>query len=307
MELHFLGTGAGLPSKDRNVTSICLSMPQERQAVWMFDCGEATQHQMLYSPLKAGKIEKIFITHLHGDHIYGLPGLLSTRSFQQSDLQLEIYGPRGIKQYIEVSLNISGSSTANSLIIHEIEQGRIFEDEGCTVEAIALSHGIPCFGYIVKEKDTLGELRVDKLRELGITPGPIYREIKNQEVTKLPDGQLIKRDDFLGPDKPGRKLAILGDTTYLPELKEVLQDADILVHEATFSSDEPEMAKAYGHSTALQAATLAKEANVQKLILTHISARYHKDEAEILAEQAQTIFPATELAEDMCVFEVMKK
>ncbi|MGG1595894.1 MBL fold metallo-hydrolase, partial [Terribacillus saccharophilus] len=91
MELHFLGTGAGLPSKDRNVTSICLSMPQERQAVWMFDCGEATQHQLLYSPLKPGKIEKIFITHLHGDHIYGLPGLLSTRSFQQSDLQLEVY------------------------------------------------------------------------------------------------------------------------------------------------------------------------------------------------------------------------
>ncbi|SNZ10513.1 RNAse Z [Terribacillus aidingensis] len=307
MELHFLGTGAGLPSKDRNVTSICLSMPQERQAVWMFDCGEATQHQMLYSPLKAGKIEKIFITHLHGDHIYGLPGLLSTRSFQQSDLQLEIYGPRGIKEYIEVSLNISGSSTANSLIIHEIEPGRIFEDEGWTVDAIELSHGIPCFGYIVKEKDTLGELRVDKLRELGITPGPIYRSIKTQEVTELPDGQQIRRADFLGPDKPGRKLAILGDTTYLPTLKEVLQDADILVHEATFSADEPEMAKAYGHSTALQAATLAKAANVQKLVLTHISARYHKEEAEILAEQAQTIFPATELAEDMSVFEVMKK
>jgi ribonuclease Z len=307
MELHFLGTGAGLPSKDRNVTSIGLSMPQERQAVWMFDCGEATQHQMLYSPLKAGKIEKIFITHLHGDHIYGLPGLLSTRSFQQSDLQLEIYGPRGIKEYIEVSLNISGSSTANSLIIHEIEPGRIFEDEGWTVDAIELSHGIPCFGYIIKEKDTLGELRVDKLRELGITPGPIYRAIKTQEVTELPDGQQIRREDFIGPDKPGRKLAILGDTTYLPELKEVLQDADILVHEATFSAEEPEMAKAYGHSTALQAATLAKEANVQKLILTHISARYHKEEAEILAEQAQTIFPATELAEDMSVFEVVKK
>ncbi|MFP7493719.1 ribonuclease Z [Terribacillus saccharophilus] len=306
MELHFLGTGAGLPSKDRNVTSICLSMPQERQAVWMFDCGEATQHQLLHSPLKPGKIEKIFITHLHGDHIYGLPGLLSTRSFQQSDLQLEIYGPRGIKEYIEVSLSVSGSQVANSLLIHEIEPGRIFEDEGWTVEAVELSHGIPCFGYIVEEKATLGELNADKLKELGISPGPIYRQIKNQEVTELPNGQSIRRADVVGPDKPGRKIAILGDTTYLPELKDNLDSADILVHESTFSADEPDMAKAYGHSTALQAASLAKAANVKKLILTHISARYHQDEASILAEQARTVFQNTELAEDLSVFEVYK-
>ncbi|PAD22132.1 ribonuclease Z [Terribacillus saccharophilus] len=306
MELHFLGTGAGLPSKDRNVTSICLSMPQERQAVWMFDCGEATQHQLLYSPLKPGKIEKIFITHLHGDHIYGLPGLLSTRSFQQSDLQLEIYGPLGIKEFIEVSLRVSGSNVASSLIIHEIEPGRIFEDEGWTVDAVQLSHGITCLGYIVEEKAVQGELKVEKLRHLGISPGPIYRQIKNQEITELPDGQQIKRSDVVGPDKPGRKIAILGDTTYLPELKDNVEGADILVHESTFSADEPEMAKAYGHSTALQAASLASKANVKKLILTHISARYHQDDAQILAEQAQTVFLETELAEDMRVFDIPK-
>ncbi|MFP7169476.1 ribonuclease Z [Terribacillus sp. 7520-G] len=306
MELHFLGTGAGLPSKDRNVTSICLSMPQERQAVWMFDCGEATQHQLLYSPLKPGKIEKIFITHLHGDHIYGLPGLLSTRSFQQSDLQLEIYGPHGIKEFIEISLRVSGSHVADSLIIHEIGPGCIYEDEGWTVEAVQLSHGIPCFGYIVEEKAVLGELKVEKLRQMGIPPGPIYRQIKNQEVTELPDGQKIRRSDVVGPDKPGRKIVILGDTTYLPELQSAVENADILVHEATFSADEPEMAKAYGHSTAVQAASLARDAKVKKLILTHISARYHQDEANILTEQARRVFPETELAADMCVFQIHK-
>ncbi|SDD45023.1 ribonuclease Z [Terribacillus halophilus] len=306
MELHFLGTGAGLPSKDRNVTSICLSMPQERQAVWMFDCGEATQHQLLHSPLKPGKIEKIFITHLHGDHIYGLPGLLSTRSFQQPELQLEVYGPHGIKEYIEVSLRVSGSHVANSLIIHEIEPGRIYEDEGWTVQAVELSHGIPCFGYIVEEKATLGELKVEKLRQMGIAPGPIYRQIKSQEVTELPDGRQIRRSDVVGADKAGRKIAILGDTTYLPELKGDIESADILVHEATFSADEPEMAKAYGHSTSVQAATLAKDANVKRLILTHISARYHQEEANILVDQARDVFPETELAEDMRVFEIQK-
>ena len=221
-------------------------------------------------------------------------------------MQLEVYGPQGIKEFIEVSLRVSGSHVANSLIIHEIEPGRIYEDEGWAIQAVQLSHGIPCFGYIVEEKATLGELKVEKLRQMGIAPGPIYRQIKNQEVTELPDGRLIRRSDVVGSDKPGRKIAILGDTTYLPELKGDIESADILVHEATFSADEPEMAKAYGHSTAVQAANLAKDANVKRLILTHISARYHQEEANILVEQARNVFPETELAEDMRVFEVQK-
>lgn len=298
MELFFLGTGSGVPSKERNVSSLVLRLLEERGTTWVFDCGEGTQQQILNTNIRPRRIEVVFITHLHGDHIYGLPGLLSSRSFQGGETPVTVYGPRGLKEYIDISLRISGTHLRYPLYVVEVEEGELFEDEQFVVEAIKLEHGLDSYGYILKEKDKLGELQPDKLKELGVKPGPIYQKIKSQSRTRLENGTIIRREDVVGPPKKGRKIAILGDTRYLPQLAEVLQDFDVLVHEATFAGDEEEMAHDYYHSTIKQAAMLAKEANVGELILNHLSSRYQGDAVQQLSDEAHNIFPNTTIAFD---------
>lgn len=298
MELFFLGTGAGIPAKLRNVTSIALKLLEERGAVWLFDCGEATQHQILHTSLKPRRVEKIFITHLHGDHIYGLPGFLSSRSFQGGESEVTIYGPEGIQRFIETNLSVSQTYLKYPLRFVEVEEGIVFEDEQFVVEARLLEHGICSYGYRVMEKDRPGILLVDKLKEAGILPGPIYKKIKNGENVTLEDGTPIDVKHFTGAKIRGRVVTILGDTRCCEASKLLALDADLLVHEATFSQGEEMLAHEYFHSTTTQAATIAKEANVKKLCLTHISSRYDKEAWKALEDEAKRIFPMTEIAED---------
>ncbi|WP_085508769.1 ribonuclease Z [Thalassobacillus devorans] len=299
MELFFLGTGSGVPSKERNVSALALQMLQERQSTWLFDCGESTQHQILRTNIRPRRVEKIFITHLHGDHIYGLPGFLSSRSFQGGETPCTIYGPKGLKEYITISLRVSGTRLTYPLeIVEVIEEETIFEDEGITVKSVPLEHGLESFGYIIQEKDQPGELLPEKLKDAGISPGPIYQKIKQNETTELADGTVIRREDYLGPVKAGRKIAILGDTRYLEGLADILKHADILVHEATFAGADEELAHAYFHSTTRQAAHLAKLAEVKQLIISHISSRYQGDKVKDLLREAQEIFPDTAIAYD---------
>ncbi|SDJ65983.1 ribonuclease Z [Sediminibacillus albus] len=307
MDLLFLGTGAGLPSKERNVSSIALQMLQEQQTIWLFDCGEATQHQILHTTIKPRKIEKIFITHLHGDHIYGLPGLLSSRSFQSGELPVTIYGPAGLKEYIETSLRVSKTSLSYPLLIEEVTEGLIFENEHTQAYAKKLDHGIDSFGYRIVEKTRQGELQPEKLKEAGILPGPIYKQIKENSTVTLDNGKVIKRTDFMGPDKPGRVVTILGDSRYMPQLSEFTADSDVLIHEATFDGEDQQLAYDYYHSTTRQAASLAKQAGVKKLIMTHISSRYQGEQQQKLLDQAREIFPNTELAHDFCQIEIPSK
>lgn len=298
MELIFLGTGAGVPSKERNVSAIALTLLQDLNSVWLFDCGESTQHQILHTSIKPRKINKIFITHLHGDHIYGLPGLLSSRSFQGGNESLTVYGPEGIEKYIDTSLEVSGTHLTYPLHIKEFTEGTLFEDDKFVVSCKQLDHGIPSYGFRIVEKETPGELLVNKLIEIGIKPGPIYRTIKENEITTLPNGQVIHRDDFIGVPKIGRIICILGDTRCAEQNKDFVKNADILIHEATFSADKKELAHKYFHSTTAEAAALADESNVKKLLLTHISSRYQKEDYSLLLKEAQAIFPKTELATD---------
>lgn len=298
MELFFLGTGAGIPAKLRNVTSIALKLLEERGSVWLFDCGEATQHQILHTNLKPRRVEKIFITHLHGDHIYGLPGFLSSRSFQGGESRVTIYGPTGIKEYVETSLSVSQTYLKYPLNFVEVHDGIVFEDEQFTVEAKLLEHGISSYGYRIVEKDHPGILLIDKLREMGVPPGPIFKRIKNGEIVTLENGTVIDGKQFTGPDIKGRVVTILGDTRQCEAAKKLAQDADLLVHEATFSDGEEKLAHEYNHSTTVQAASTAKAANVKKLCLTHISSRYDRDAAKILLGEAKHVFPDTEMAED---------
>lgn len=305
MKLTFLGTGAGIPSKERNVSAIVLNISSIKNELWLFDCGEATQHQILHTTLKPRKINKIFITHLHGDHIFGLPGLISSRSFLGGDDTLTIYGPKGIKQFVETSLQVTDTHLAYPIEFVEIAEAKtIFEDNQFIVDVELLDHGMFSLVYRVTEKDKLGELHVQKLKDLGIKPGPIYRKIKENEKTTLDDGTVLYREDFLGTDKKGRKLAIFGDTKHLPHLSSFIKDVDVVVHEATFSADKEELAYKYNHSTTKQAASLAKEAHASALILTHISSRYQKGDEAYLLEEARTMFPNTFIASDFYEYNI---
>lgn len=298
MEIEFLGTGAGVPAKHRNVTSIALKLLDERNKIWLFDCGEGTQMQILRTTIKPRKIEKIFITHLHGDHIFGLPGLLSSRSFQGGSESLDIYGPKGVEEFVKTSLRISRSRLGYKINFYEVSDGLIFEDHQFTVMAKKLDHGIDSFGYRVVEKDHAGELQVDKLLEMAISPGPIFGKLKRGERVTLSDGRVLDGNDFLGEARKGRIVTILGDTRYCPQSIELAENADVLVHESTFNKKESNMAKDYFHSTTHQAAEVAKKAKVQKLVLTHISARYLAKEASELEQEAKEIFPNSQLVKD---------
>ncbi|MGW8459996.1 ribonuclease Z [Bacillus atrophaeus] len=305
MELLFLGTGAGMPAKSRNVSSIALKLLEERRSVWLFDCGEATQHQILHTSIKPRKIEKIFITHMHGDHVYGLPGLLGSRSFQGGEDELTIYGPKGIRAFIETSLNVTATRLTYPLTIIEIEEGVIFEDDQFTVTAKPVIHGVPAFGYRVQEKDMPGALKADLLKEMKIPPGPIYQKIKQGEEVTLEDGRVINGRDFLDEPKKGRVVAFSGDTRVCSNVKELAVDADVLVHEATFAKGDDKLAHDYFHSTTEQAAKTAKEAGAKKLILTHISARYQGEAClQMLLTEAEDIFQNSMTAFDFLEIDV---
>ncbi|WP_411342644.1 ribonuclease Z [Paenibacillus sp. WLX1005] len=305
MELYFLGTNAGVPTLQRNVTSIGLRLYEERKALWMFDCGEGTQHQVLRSQLKLSKLEKIFITHLHGDHLFGLPGLLSSRSNQGGLTSLDVYGPPGIKQFVDTAMGLSQSRVEYELNVHEHEGGVVFEDETFRVESALLEHRIDSYGYRIIEKDRPGQLNFELLKQYGIKPGPIYGKLKNGGSITLDNGETLHSHQVVGEPKKGKIVTILGDTRPCDNVLVLAKDANMLVHEATFLHDLKDTARKYYHSTALQAAKAAHEAGAQELILTHFSSRY-KDEAQLqdLLQEAKAVFEHTELAVEHMLFPI---
>ncbi|MGG1514953.1 ribonuclease Z [Paenibacillus oryzisoli] len=308
MELYFLGTGAGMPSKQRNVTSIALNLLDERGTYWLFDCGEGTQHQIMHSPVKLGRTEILFVTHLHGDHLYGLPGLLTSRSYVGGDTPLKMFGPKGLKRFVETALDVSGAHLGYTLTIEELEQeGVIFEDDKFIVETARLEHRIECFGYRITEKDLPGKLMMDKLKELGVPAGPLYGKLKQGEQVELPDGRKLNGQDFVGAPLPGRVVVILGDTRYCEGAKRLARGADVLVHEATFSQAKQDLAYAFDHATSIDAARVAEEAGAKSLIMTHLSSRYQGDDVEELLLEAKAIHGDSYIAKDLWSFEIHRK
>lgn len=301
MQLEFLGTGAGQPAKFRNVTSIALKLLDERNAVWLFDVGEGTQHQILRTNIRPRKVEKIFITHLHGDHIFGLPGFLSSRSFQGSDANepLTIYGPHGIEKFVKTALAVSESHITYPLNFVELTTpGVIFEDKTFKVEIDVLDHNIQSFGYRITEKDHPKELLVSQLRADNIPSGPVYGQLKAGKIVTLPDGRIIDGKNYLGNAKRGRIVTILGDTRKTANAITLAENADILVHESTYGKGEAKIARNHYHSTNLQAVEIAKNARVKRLLLTHISARYAGKLAFELEKQAHELMDNVHVVSD---------
>ena len=299
MELQFLGTGAGQPSKKRNVSSIALKMLDEINEIWLFDVGEATQHQILRTNIRLRKVTKIFISHNHGDHIFGLPGLLATRSFQGDVGPITIYGPAGLEQFVRTALKISRTKISYPIKFVVLEEGGlIFHEKGFKVYTEKLAHRVPSFGFRVVEDDHPGELLMDKLAQYNVPNGPLLGKLKNGEKIVLDNGTILDGNDFLGPNKKGRIITIIYDTRATPAIAQLSQNADVLVHESTFAGNEADLAHSYYHSTAVEAAKIARDNNVKRLYLNHISARYLGVKAKKLENQAQKIFANTRLAND---------
>lgn len=304
MELTFLGTSSAVPSKYRNHPAIALKAFGE---IMLFDCGEATQRQLANVKISPMRIDKIFISHLHGDHILGLPGLIQSMGFRgrSSDNPLYIYGPRGLLKVKEAIFNLGYFTLDFPIIIHEIDNNgskieNVVETEDYIVECIKTRHNVANLSYSIYEKKKPRFLK-EKAIELGVKPGPDFGKLHNGNEVEI-DGKVIKPKEVLGPPRTGSKVVYSGDTTPCNEMVELARDADILVHEATYKDEDIDKATNNAHSTSSQVAEIAKQANVSKLILTHISTRYTN--IDDLKEEALKIFENTEIAHDFMNIEL---
>ena len=299
MELQFLGTGAGQPSKQRNVSSLALKLLDELNEIWLFDVGEATQHQILKTNIRLRKVNRIFISHNHGDHIFGLPGLLATRSFQGDVGPITVYGPPGLEQFVKTALRVSRTKVSYPIKFVELtEGGLIYQGKGFRVYTEKLDHRVSSFGYRVVEDSRPGELLMSKLEKYNIPNGPLLGKLKKGEQIVLSDGTVLDGKEFLGPERPGRIVTIIYDTRSTPNIAKLAQNADVLVHESTFAGNEAKLAHSYYHSTAVEAATVARDNGVKRLYLDHISARYLGSKAKQLEKQARKVFDHTKLVND---------
>jgi ribonuclease Z len=298
-----------VPTRARNVSCVALR-PAQRGEVWLFDCGEGTQHQLLRSDLNISQITRVFITHMHGDHVLGLMGLLATCGMTAHARSMDIYGPRPIADYVREVSRRTQFQTNYPLEVHEVEPGLLFEDDEYTVACAPLKHRLPAFGYRVEEKDRPGHFDVERARELGIPSGPLYGKLKRGESIVLDDGRAFEGSDFCGPDLKGRAVVYCTDTTYCRSAVELARDADLLIHEATFAEVDEGLAIRSLHSTAAMAARVATEAGARRLMLTHFSPRYfpgNQTEPEDLLREARALFPETEMARDFLSVDVERR
>jgi ribonuclease Z len=312
VQVTFLGTSSGVPTRARNVSAVALRLPQ-RSELWLFDCGEGTQHQFQRSELRVSQLRRIFITHMHGDHIYGLPGLMASLGMSGQCEGLSLYGPDPLRQYLEGVLHSSSARIGYPLQVKKVREAAhsgapIYEDEDLLVRCAPLTHRVPAYGYRVETRPRPGRFDVERARALGIPPGPVYGQLKAGRTVTLEDGRIIRGEALCGPEQPGQSFVYCTDTVFCEAAVELARGADLLIHESTFSHADAELAFARGHSTSTMAAQTALEAGVRQLVLTHLSPRYVPGNPitpdDLLAE-ARAIFPATELARDFLSLDLL--
>jgi ribonuclease Z len=300
MKITILGCYAATPRTFSNPTAQVLEI---KNKTFLIDCAEGTQVQLRKSKVKFSKISHIFISHLHGDHFYGLVGLISTFMLLNRENDLHVFGPKGIKEIILLQLKFSGSYTGYNLYFHELESTTsetIFEDDDVLVKTIPLAHRIYTNGYLFQEKNTIRKVNIEKVEEYNIEK-VYYNKIKSGGDIKLDNGQIIPNSELSFPPQPNKTYAFCSDTKYLESIIPIIENVDVLYHESTFLESEAPLAEKTMHSTAIQAATIALKANVKNLILGHFSTRYGN--IELFKTEAQTVFKNTEIADDGKEFE----
>jgi ribonuclease Z len=300
LRVIFLGTAGSVPTPKRSLPAILI---QHKGEQLMFDCGEGVQRQMIKAKTGFHRKMKAFISHMHGDHVLGLPGLLQTMALLDRERKLEVYGPPGIKRFIESIRETVQFVLTFPVEIQEIEEtGVICDEEEYTVHAIWANHVIPSLAYALVEKSRPGKFYPEKAKVLGVPEGPMWSRLQHGHKVKLSVGRVVKPGHVVGPPRPGRKIVYTGDTRPFKGFVKFADGADLLIHDATLDDALAERADEDGHSTSSQAAENAKKAKVKRLVLTHISARY--DDTSLLLEQAQKIFKNTQVAEDFMRIEI---
>lgn len=289
-----LGSGASLPTLYRQCAAVAV---QYEGDVYLFDCGEGTQLQWRRAGLRFGRLRGIFVSHLHGDHLNGLVGLLQTLSLNDRAEPLQLFGPPGIADYWAALGRTQGVRLGYPLEINEAEPGQLLDAGSHRIEAARLDHGIPTLGFALVESDKPGRFDVNAATALGVEPGPLFGSLQNGEEVRLHDGRVIAPSQVLGPPRAGRRVAYCVDTRPCRGAVDLANNATLFVCDSTFGSELVEQAHARGHCTAAQAAEMAVQAGAQRLVLTHVSARYH-DARPLLAE-ATAIFPETSLGRDL--------
>ncbi len=300
-KIHILGCGSALPTLKHNASSQIIEL---RGKAFMIDCGEGTQMQMRRTKLHFAKIQAIFISHLHGDHCFGLLGLLSTFGMLGRTSKLKIFAPRDYEGLFkqQVDFFLKGMEYEIELVpIDTTAKEVVYEDKSLTVETIPLNHRMPCCGYLFREKPTLPHIRRDMIDYYEIPISQI-NNIKNGADWTSPEGEVIPNERLVEPADPARSYAYCSDTKFMPTLYKDVEGVNVLYHESTYTSENEDRAKLYYHSTAKQAATVARDAKVGKLLLGHYSARYNDE--KVLLDEAQAVFPNSFLTKEGLTFDV---
>ena len=299
LSVTFLGTGAACPTIERNVASLAI---QREGETLIFDCGEGTQRQMMRYGV-GFSFREIFFTHYHSDHILGITGLVRTMGLLDRTAPLTLYGPRGASRVLGGLLTVGIERSKFPVEIVEIRPGDRLSRHAYDIVVFETEHRADTVGFALAEHDRPGRSNVTRARELGIPEGPLWGQLHKGNAVTLPDGRTIDPSQLVGPPRPGRTVVYSGDTRPIPQVTEAARGADLLVHEATFSEEERARAVETGHSTASDAARIARDAGVRRLVLTHISARYSREAPE-LVEEARAIFPEVTVARDGLALDV---
>lgn len=297
MKITFLGTSGSLPTKKRSQPSIHLQY-DDNSILW--DCGEGTQRQIMKTNISPFKIDSIYITHLHADHLIGLAGLIQSLQFQGRKEKLEVYGPVKIGKYVDFFKNWDYFDLNFDIETIEVQEGKIKDGEKYMIEAFEVDHNCPSYGYVFEEKPEIN-LDKDKLKKIGLLNHPKCKELKEKGEVMY-KGKKVSIEEVKKPERKGRKIVYSGDTKPCENLEKFSKNADVLIVDSTFGEEHREKAFEYGHGEAKLMAELAKKANVDKLILTHFSNRY--DDEKSLEKEAREIFEKTYAAKDLMEMEI---
>jgi ribonuclease Z len=304
MKIVLLGTSSAVPTLTRGLSATAVVREGD---VFLFDCGEGTQLQLMRSGVKRSRIHSIFIGHLHGDHLYGIAGLLSTLHLDGREEPLNVFGPEGLRPYLNASFRTSELQFKFPLKVQEFPRGyrgRVLDAPEFYVDALPLDHSIFCLGWRLQEKTRPGMFDLERAEQLGIPRGPLYGKLQDGEIVTLADGRVIVPDMVLGPPRPGRSVAYCLDTQFTESSIELADRCTALIHETTFGPDAVELARERKHATMEDAARVAKEAGAAHLIATHFSSRYDGRQMAKIGAEAGAIFPNITVGRDLLEVEI---